>query len=235
MSGATSHLRSDFTRVAWVDTEALAWTPSPIGGVDRKMLDRLGEEVARATSLVRYAPASRFSPHVHTGGEEFLVLDGVFEDEHGAYPAGSYLRNPPGSSHRPSSGPGCVIFVKLWQFEPDDLQPVCLLPDDVALRWRSEAGGREIAPLHLGDHEQVALERWAPGSAFEQELAAGGELLLLAGAMTVEIDGAQVEIGPHTWLRLPPGATLRGQAALGGATLWRKSGHLLRIRQPLTT
>ena len=84
------------------------------------MLDRIGEEVARATSVVRYAPESRFSPHTHGGGEEFLVLDGVFQDEHGDFPAGCYIRNPPGSSHTPRSLPGCTIFVKLWQFDPGD-------------------------------------------------------------------------------------------------------------------
>jgi hypothetical protein len=61
------------------------------------MLDRIGDEVARATSIVRYAPASHFSPHVHDGGEEFLVLEGTFQDEHGDYPVGSYVRNPPTS------------------------------------------------------------------------------------------------------------------------------------------
>ncbi len=84
------------------------------------MLDRIGDEVARATSIVRYAPKSRFSAHTHGGGEEFLVLEGVFQDEHGDFPAGSYIRNPPTSSHTPGSAPGCTIFVKLWQFDPDD-------------------------------------------------------------------------------------------------------------------
>ena len=84
------------------------------------MLDRIGDEVARATSIVRYAPRSRFSAHTHGGGEEFLVLEGVFQDDHADYPAGYYVRNPPTSSHRPGSEAGCVIFVKLWQFAPDD-------------------------------------------------------------------------------------------------------------------
>ena len=100
--------------------------PSPTAGVDRRMLDRIGAEVARATSIVRYAPASRFPAHVHGGGEEFLVLDGVFQDEHGDFPAGSYVRNPPQSRHTPGSAPGCTIFVKLWQFDPDDRTQVRL-------------------------------------------------------------------------------------------------------------
>ncbi|GAL13613.1 hypothetical protein JCM19233_4618 [Vibrio astriarenae] len=51
-------------------------------------LDRVGGEVARATSIVRYKPNSAFSPHTHDGGEEFFVLEGVFSDEHGDYPQG---------------------------------------------------------------------------------------------------------------------------------------------------
>ena len=85
------------------------------------MLDRVGEEVARATSLVRYAPNSAFSQHVHNGGEEFYVLAGKFTDEHRSYPVGSYVRNPIGSAHTPKIGnQGCTIFVKLQQFEADE-------------------------------------------------------------------------------------------------------------------
>src|ERR1700745_648801 len=117
-------INSDFSQRVVVHAALLRWVPSPIMGVDRRMLDRIGDEVARATSIVRYAPGSHFSPHTHGGGEEFLVLDGVFQDEHGDYPAGTYVRNPPTSSHTPGSEPGCTIFVKLWQFDPDDRTPV---------------------------------------------------------------------------------------------------------------
>ena len=105
----TMNLNSDFTVRAAVHAGRLEWTPSPIPGVDRRMLDRVGAEVARATSIVRYAPGSRFSPHTHGGGEELLVLDGVFQDEHGDFPAGSYIRNPPTTSHTPGSESGCTI------------------------------------------------------------------------------------------------------------------------------
>ena len=111
------NLNSDFGARAAVHAARRDWTPSPIPGVDRRMLDRVGDEVARATSIVRYAAHSRFAPHTHTGGEEFLVLNGVFQDEQGDYPAGAYVRNPPTSSHTPRSEAGCTIFVKLWQFD----------------------------------------------------------------------------------------------------------------------
>jgi ChrR Cupin-like domain len=100
------NVNSDFRARAAVHAAQLDWAPSPIPGVDRRMLDRIGDEVARATSIVRYAPHSHFSPHTHGGGEEFLVLEGVFQDEHGDYPAGTYVRNPPTSNHTPGSRAG---------------------------------------------------------------------------------------------------------------------------------
>jgi anti-sigma factor ChrR (cupin superfamily) len=72
-------LNADFSHRVAVHAARLPWIASPIAGVDRRMLDRIGDEVARATSIVRYAPASRFSTHTHGGGEEFLVLEGVFQ------------------------------------------------------------------------------------------------------------------------------------------------------------
>src|SRR5437868_7185446 len=120
------NLNADFGIRAAVHAARPEWTPSPIPGVDRRMLDRIGDEVARATSIVRYTPNSHFSPHTHGGGEEFLVLDGVFQDEHGDFPAGSYVRNPPTSRHTPGSAPGCVLFVKLWQFDLVDRQGIKL-------------------------------------------------------------------------------------------------------------
>jgi anti-sigma factor ChrR (cupin superfamily) len=97
-------LNADFTKRAVVHAATLDWQASPMAGVERRMLDRIGDEVARATSIVRYAPHSQFSPHEHDGGEEFLVLEGVFQDEYGDFPAGCYVRNPPQSRHTPRGG-----------------------------------------------------------------------------------------------------------------------------------
>src|SRR6266851_7949802 len=117
-------INADFTKRASVHAGESEWVHSPMPGVERRMLDRIGDEVARATSIVRYAPGSHFSPHTHGGGEEFFVLEGVFQDEHGEFPAGSYVRNPPTSRHTPGSVPGCTLFVKLWQFDPADRHQV---------------------------------------------------------------------------------------------------------------
>jgi len=113
-------VNADFSKRVVMHGDSIVWEDSPMKGVDRRRLDRIDSENERVTTIVRYAPNSHFSPHVHTGGEEFIVLDGVFEDDYGDWPAGSYIRNPPQSKHTPGSKPGCTIFVKLWQFHPED-------------------------------------------------------------------------------------------------------------------
>src|SRR5262245_7868468 len=148
-------INADFTKRASAHAGKSAWVRSPMPGVERRMLDRVGDEVARATSIVRYAPESAFSPHAHPGGEEFLVLEGIFQDERGDYPAGSYVRNPPTSRHTPRSQAGCTIFVKLYQFDPADRSSVTIdrrrvdaaAPDGghgVTLLLRCSVGGDDL-------------------------------------------------------------------------------------------
>jgi anti-sigma factor ChrR (cupin superfamily) len=217
-------LNADFTRRAIVHAARLAWVPSPIAGVDRRMLDRIGEEVARATSIVRYAPGSRFSAHTHGGGEEFVVLDGVFQDEHGDYPAGSYVRNPPTTRHTPGSAPGCTLFVKLWQFDPDDRAEVRI--DTSATPWRlaSDRRGVETIPLFRDPREDVRLERWAPGVEILLSTPDGAEVLVLDGDFA---EGGE-RFEPQSWLRLPCGGMLHATAGPGGCKVWVKTGHLAR-------
>lgn len=154
-------VNADFGQRAVMRPADARWQPSPPPGVERWMLDRVGGEVARATSLVRYAPGSRFGRHVHGGGEEILVLDGVFSDDGGDHAAGTCLRNPPGSAHEPRSREGCLLFVKLRQFAADDLQPV-----RVATRtgpWRQGlVPGLSVMPLH--EHDGISTASAAPSS-----------------------------------------------------------------------
>jgi hypothetical protein len=218
------NLNSDFGIRAAVHAARLDWRPSPIPGVDRRMLDRVGDEVARATSIVRYAPHSRFSPHTHGGGEEFLVLDGVFQDEHGDFPAGSYVRNPPTTSHTPASEAGCTIFVKLWQFDPDDRTQLSIGTSTLPFEPASGRPGVELAPLFEDARERVRLERWGLGLSIELPLPGGIELLVLDGSFA---EGGE-EFTPQSWLRVPAGAALRAAAGPGGCLVWVKSGHLAR-------
>ena len=203
-------------------TDEIAWVDSPIKGVQRRMLDRIGDEVARATSIVKYEPNSQFSPHVHTGGEEFLVLEGVFSDEHGDFPAGSYIRNPPTSRHTPGSEPGCVIFVKLWQFDQTDRTHVRLQIDKMGSIADIEQPGVQVTPLYQDTHETVQLEYWSPGCHVERQLPGGVEILVLAGEFTVNADTLRL----HSWLRLPPDSELRASAGSSGVRVWIKTGHL---------
>jgi|TARA_A100001518_G_C1227182_1_gene79618 anti-sigma factor ChrR (cupin superfamily) len=130
-------INADFSRRASLAPEDHEWVKSPQNGVERVMLDRIGEEKARATSLVRYAPNSYFPHHLHPGGEEILVLSGTFSADDTHYPAGWYVRNPPASGHRPYSDEGAVIFVKLRQMSPDEAQHVAIDTHDGA-NWQRQ-------------------------------------------------------------------------------------------------
>ena len=215
-------LNADFSLRAAVHAAALPWVPSPMAGVERRMLDRIGDEIARATSIVRYAPDSHFSPHTHGGGEEFLVLDGVFQDEHGDYPAGSYVRNPPTSRHTPGSQAGCVIFVKLWQFDPDDRTQLRINTSKQALSPAPGRPGVALMPLFRDAHEEVRLERWTPHAEIELPVPGGLEILVLDGTFT---DG-QDQFAAQSWLRLPTRSTLHTTAGVDGCRVWMKLGHL---------
>jgi hypothetical protein len=215
-------LNADFTQRAAVHAAQLEWVPSPMAGVDRRMLDRIGAEVARATSIVRYAPESHFSPHTHGGGEEFLVLDGVFQDEHGDYPAGYYIRNPPTSKHRPGSALGCTIFVKLWQFDPADRTPVQIHTGKMKFVPERDRAGIATMPLFVDEREDVRLEAWAPDTEVTLSVPGGLELLVLEGSFRESGE----DFAAQSWLRLPSGAVLNAKAGPHGCKVWAKSGHL---------
>src|SRR5215468_8913095 len=174
-------INADFSKRAAVHAARLPWIPSPIKGVDRRMLNRIGDEVARATSIVRYAPSSHFSPHTHGGGEEFFVLEGIFQDEHGEFPAGSYVRNPPTTRHTPGSEPGCVLFVKLWQFDPADRTPLRIETAKKPFLLSPDRAGVEVMHLFQDGREDVRLERWLPSAHIELAAPGGMEVLVLDG------------------------------------------------------
>lgn len=216
-------LNADFDQRVVIRPEAYDWVASPASGVERMMLDRVGDEVARATSLVRFAPNSSFDAHTHGGGEEYLVLDGVFSDEDGDYPRGTYVRNPIGTRHTPRIGPeGATILVKLRQFDPDD---------DVQKVVRTDTAFDEVAPglsqivLHEHGPERVRMVRSAPGTQLDRHAHPGGEeLFVLEGSYSDE-DG---HYPAGTWLRSPVGT---GHAPWSdeGCLLWIKTGHLAPV------
>ncbi len=215
-------INADFAQRAVQRLADARWQPSPLAGVERWMLDRVGGEVARATSLVRYASGSRFERHVHGGGEEILVLDGVFTDEAGDHSAGTYLRNPPGSAHAPLSREGCLLFVKLRQFAVDDLEPVRI--DTRSEPWRQGVvPGLSVMPLHEHNGISTALVRWAPDTQFHAHTHPGGEEILV-------IDGVfHDEFGRYpkgSWRRSPRWSRHAPFTGPEGALIYVKVGHL---------
>ena len=218
-------LNANFDERVVIHSAEMDWVPSPMAGVDRRMLDRIGDEVARATSIVRYAPGSKFSAHTHTGGEEFIVLDGVFQDEHGDFPKGTYVRNPPTTSHTPGSDEGCVIFVKLWQFDMHDRTQ---FRKDMAAELSEPRDGVAVAELHHDDREHVSFRSIAPDTRFEINVPGGIELLVLSGSLTEDSD----TLVEGSWLRLPEGMPLSAQSGQTGASVWVKTGHLLFAKAP---
>jgi hypothetical protein len=211
-------LNADFTKRAVVHGAAMPWQASPIPGVERKMLDRIGDEVARATTIVRYAPHSQFSPHTHDGGEEFLVLAGVFQDEHGDYPVGTYVRNPPTSYHTPGSASGCVILVKLWQFDPDDRTQVALNTAQQQYISDLTRPGVSTLPLFADDRETVQLERWEANVSIDLLAPNGLEIFAIQGGFHESGEVFQ----PYSWLRLPPDSRLLAQSGPEGCQIWMK-------------
>jgi anti-sigma factor ChrR (cupin superfamily) len=216
-------LRSDFSTREVVRPGDEDWRASPMRGVDRMMLDRVGDEVARATTIVRYAPNSRFSQHSHDGGEEYIVLEGTFNDEHGSYPKGTYVRNPIGTSHSPFVGDdGCTILVKLHQFQPDDLAPVVIDTANAAFRPGMVAG-LSVLPLHAYGTESVALVRCAPDTQFNPHTHWGGEeIFVLEGTFRDELG----DYPSGTWIRSPHSSKHTPFTGPERALILVKVGHL---------
>ncbi len=219
---AETRINANFAERVVIQSGELDWVASPMPGVERKMLDRMGDEVARATSIVRYAPGSLFSEHVHGGGEEFLVLDGVFSDESGDYPSGSYVRNPIGSAHSPHSDPGCTIFVKLHQFDAADERHVHI---DTQGKDFSPGlvPGLSVLPLHQFGTEHVALVRWQPGTRFQRHTHWGGEEILVLEGVFSDENG---DYPAGTWIRSPH-LSEHAPYSEPGCLIYVKTGHLI--------
>lgn len=213
-------INADFAEKAIVVPHDADWVHSPESGVDRLMLDRIGDEVARATSLVRYAAGSSFARHEHGAGEEFLVLGGVFSDEHANYPLGTYVRNPPGSGHSPYSTDGCRLLVKLRQFDAQDLTHVVVDTTDESV-W-PDGSGRNILEMHEFGTERVMMIRLPAGECLPIDADPGGiEILLVSGSINDE----DRKLPAESWLRIPADQE-NGIVASSDSLLWVKTGHL---------
>ena len=185
------------------------------------MLERIGDEVAKATSIVRYQPGSRFKTHTHEFGEEILVLDGIFSDETGDYPAGTYIMNPPGSSHAPYSKTGCTLFVKLRHLGSDQVKRE-VLNTETAPWYQGMVPGLNVMPL-MQQGSGSTLVRWAPQTYFNPHRHYGGEEIFVVKGVFEDEHG-----------RYPAGSWIRGPHMSAhqpfskeGCTIFVKTGHLL--------
>jgi anti-sigma factor ChrR (cupin superfamily) len=221
-------INGDLSQRVAVDTAAMPWSPSPSPKVWRKRVHRVGPaESGQVTSVVRYDAGSSFPEHPHPDGEEILVLEGVFSDDRGDWPAGTYLLNPEGYRHAPSSREGCVLFVKLRQYPGKDRAKVAL--DTNALSWEpGDADGLEYKSLYAqaGFADSTRLERWTPGARpGHRDYPDGVEIFVLSGEF-------EDELGRYTagsWLRLPIGGAHTPRSA-SGCTLYVKRGGQRYLR-----
>ena len=213
-------LNMNFSQKVVIETAGQDWVASPMPGVWRKPLAREDAEQGHATSIVRYDPGSQFSPHDHPKGEEILVLDGVFSDETGDYPAGTYFRNPEGFRHAPFSNEGCLLLVKLHQFQADDTEHIVI--DTYSEPFRPGNGNLKVLPLHQHESEQVALVRWPAGEHFQAHTHFGGEEIYVISGEFIDEYGRYPQ---GTWIRSPHLSKhfpLVEQETL----IWVKVGHL---------
>jgi len=191
-------LNMDFSQFVVSRPLDQVWERSPSDGVSRVHFEREFLESGRTTSIVSFQPGSSFSRHVHTKGEEIWVLEGVFSDEFGDYPAGTYLRSPAGTAHRPFTKKGCKLFVKLDYFADEDVQKVVLRPEDQC--FQQGIGGLRVMGLHSFGHESTALVYWPENEKFQLHRHWGGEEIFVIKGRFIDEHG---EYPAGTWLRSP--------------------------------
>jgi anti-sigma factor ChrR (cupin superfamily) len=215
-------LNADFTERCVVDSSSLPWQPSSSPLVHRRLLERNGGEVARATSIVRYDAGATFDAHLHELGEEILVLDGTLSDEYGHYGPGTYLKNPPGSSHAPFSTGGCTLFVKLRHLGPEDIGRVVV--HTLQSPWyRGMVDGLTVMPLSEFGTKHTAMVRWAPGTYFNPHRHYGGEEIFVVEGVFSDEHGSYPQ---GSWIRSPH-LSQHKPFSVEGCLILVKTGHLL--------
>jgi anti-sigma factor ChrR (cupin superfamily) len=214
------NVNADYSKRVVLHHQNLPWVDTPEPGVKRRMLERIGDELAKATSIVRYEPGSRFKTHQHEWGEEILVLEGVFSDETGNYPAGTYIMNPPGSSHAPFSKTGCTLFVKLRHLGSDQVKRE-VKNTKTASWYQGLVPGLSVMPL-MEQGTGSTLVRWAPQTYFNPHRHYGGEEIFVVDGVFEDEHGRYPS---GTWIRSPH-MSLHQPFSKEGCTIFVKTGHL---------
>ncbi|MBA6413493.1 cupin domain-containing protein [Parahaliea sp. F7430] len=233
MNNKYQAIHGDLSKRVVVDTQAMSWSPSPANKVWRKRLHQVGPgESGQVTSIVRYEPGARFHKHDHPEGEEILVLEGVFSDEQGDWPAGSYLLNPEGFCHAPWSETGCTLFVKLRQFPGHDRERVAIQTRDQA--WQSSVRRSvQWQKLYAQDPytDFMRLEAWdSPDEMGQINFPQGAEVLVIKGSFSDE----NGHYGTHSWLRIPAGGLLN-PISDDYCEVYIKEGGFSYLREALDT
>ena len=231
MTAGRNAINGDLTVRAVMDTTSMEWTASPSGTVWRKRVHLVGApESGQVTSIVRYQPDASFPAHDHPEGEEILVLEGVFSDEHGDWPAGTYLLNPEGFRHSPFSREGCLLFVKLRQFPGLDREHHVI--DTGTCEWQvTDHEGVWRKPLYSqpGYADTTHLERWEAGATVEAtHYEQGAEFFVLDG----EFEDDEGVYPAGTWLRIPAGVSHSPKTSQG-CELYVKLGGIPYLRSAL--
>ncbi|MFT5759563.1 MAG: anti-sigma factor ChrR (cupin superfamily) [Alteromonadaceae bacterium] len=191
-------LNMNFEKRVVIDTNQQSWQKSPASGIWRKPLARAEAERGHASSVVKYEAGATYKEHGHPNGEEIFVLEGVFSDETGDYPAGTYIRNPEGFSHTPFSKQGCTIFVKLYQFQPNDNEQIRINTSQA--NWLAGQGNLKIMPLHSFKGESTALVHWPAGEKFVPHTHMGGEEIFVIRGEFIDENG---RYPTGSWIRTP--------------------------------
>jgi anti-sigma factor ChrR (cupin superfamily) len=215
------NINTDYNERVVVNHHNLPWTESPETGVERRILERLGGEIARATSIVRYLAKSKFESHTHEFGEEILVLDGVFSDDSGDYPAGTYIMNPPGSMHAPFSESGCTLFVKLRHLGKDQVTRE-IVDTNTAPWYQGMVPGLTVLPL-MRQGSGSTLVKWAPQTFFNPHRHFGGEEIFVVDGVFEDEHG---RYPAGSWIRSPH-MSMHKPFSIEGCTIFVKTGHLL--------
>ena len=213
-------LNMDFSKRVVIETRNAQWQHSPMPGVQRKPLAREDAERGHATSIVCYEPGASFSEHGHPRGEEILVLEGIFSDHSGDYNAGTYFRNPEGFRHAPFSNEGCVLLVKLHQFQDSDEAHVVI--DTNTQPWLPGHGRLEVMSLHEYIGEHVALVKWPANERFQQHTHVGGEEIYVISGEFIDEHG---RYPAGTWIRSPH-MSVHNPWVEEETLIWVKTGHL---------
>ena len=198
MNKNDDHLNMNLELPVVICAEEHLWIKSPADGVSRLPLERVAPESGHTTSFVTFEPDSYFPAHTHPQGEEIYVIEGVFSDEYGNYPAGTYIRNPPGSHHTPFTAQGCTLFVKLDQFQRDDKQPIVIRPEDQ--HWQPGIGNLRVLGLHTYNTESTALVLWPKNEVFQKHTHWGGEEIVVLSGQFIDEHGKYPAL---SWIRSP--------------------------------